>query len=72
MSDAIKRKHDIPDNHTLEEVSMEWKGVRKGRDDDIYHYVQKDEDGNVVANYEEVHSTSTYPPFATTITVKKI
>lgn len=72
MSDAIRAKFKIPVNHTIEQTSMEWKGLRKGRDDDVYSYIQKDENGNVVASYEEIHSTSAYPPFSTSITVNKI
>lgn len=71
MSDTIKREYAVPDNHSLVQVSMEWKGAKKGRDDDEYTFNQLDENGNVVASYTEIHSTSTYPPFATTISVTK-
>ncbi|MEQ9916713.1 hypothetical protein ABRQ01_08585 [Pectobacterium aroidearum] len=71
MSDPIRRNFTIPENHTLEQVSMEWKGARKGRDDDEYSYRQLDENGQVVATYTEIHSTSTFPPFTTHISVTK-
>ncbi|CNI94529.1 hypothetical protein ACUH7A_004604 [Yersinia enterocolitica] len=71
MSDAIRKKFDIPENHTLKEISMEWKGARKGRDNDEYTYEQLNENDEIVASYVEIHSTSTYPPFATSITVTK-
>lgn len=43
MSEEIRKKFSIPENHTIEEVSMTWKGVRKGRDDDEYLFQQLDE-----------------------------
>lgn len=71
MSEHIRSKFEIPATHTLKEVSMNWKGAHKGRDDDEYLFNQLDENDNVVASYTEIHSTSTYPPFATSIRVTK-
>ncbi|MGC1002941.1 hypothetical protein WKH03_09660 [Pantoea agglomerans] len=71
MSGEIKKRFEIPAGHVLEQVSMEWKGVRKGRDVDEYVFNQIDESGNIVATYDEIHSTSAYPPFTTSITVNK-
>lgn len=71
MSDEIRKRFHIPEGHVLERVSTEWKGLRKGRDNDEYVFNQLDESGNVVATYDEIHSTSAYPPFATSITVNK-
>lgn len=71
MSDEIRKRFNIPEGHTLKQISMEWKGLRKGRDDDEYVFNQIDENGDVVAIYDEIHSTSAYPPFSTTITVNK-
>lgn len=72
MSDEYKKKIGIPDNHTLEQVSFDWKGARKGQDTDEYLYRELDEQGNVIAHYEIEDSTSTYPPFGRTISYKKV
>lgn len=72
MSDEYKKKIGIPDDHTLELVSSNWKGARKGQDTDEYLYRELDADGNVVATYEIEDSTSTYPPFGRTISYTKV
>lgn len=72
MSDEYKKKIGIPDDHTLELVSSNWKGARKGQDTDEYLYRELDVDGNVVATYEIEDSTSTYPPFGRTISYTKV
>lgn len=72
MSDEYKKKIGITDDHTLELVSSNWKGARKGQDTDEYLYRELDADGNVVATYEIEDSTSTYPPFGRTISYTKV
>ena len=72
MSDEYKKKIGIPDNHTLEMISSNWKGTRKGQDTDEYLYRELDAEGNVVATYEIKDSTSTYPPFGRSITYNKV
>lgn len=72
MSEEYKKEIGIPDNHTLELVSSNWKGARKGQDTDEYLYREIDENGSVVATYEIKDSTSTYPPFGRTITFNKV
>ncbi|HHH0040470.1 TPA: hypothetical protein ACPZOD_004311 [Yersinia enterocolitica] len=72
MSDEHKKRIGIPENHTLELVSSNWKGARKGQDTDEYLYRELDADGNVVANYEVEDSTSTYPPFGRSISYNKV
>ncbi|MEM5589231.1 hypothetical protein AAHB58_14505 [Enterobacter hormaechei] len=57
------KKIGIPEAHSLQQVSMEWKGQRKGQDIDVYVFDELDPDGNVVASYEVTDSTSIYPPF---------
>ncbi|ELY4098676.1 hypothetical protein SMY61_003192 [Cronobacter sakazakii] len=64
MSDEYKKKIGIPESHSLRQVSMEWKGQRKGQDIDVYVFDELDPEGNVVASYEVTDSTSIYPPFA--------
>ncbi|HDS6501420.1 TPA: hypothetical protein QH250_000136 [Enterobacter asburiae] len=63
MSEEYKKKIGIPDAHSLRQVSMEWKGQRKGQDIDVYVFDELDPEGNVVASYEVTDSTSIYPPF---------
>ena len=63
MSEEYKKKIGIPEAHSLQQVSMEWKGQRKGQDLDVYVFDELDPDGNVVASYEVTDSTSIYPPF---------
>ncbi len=63
MSEEYKKKIGIPEAHSLQQVSMEWKGQRKGQDIDVYVFDELDPDGNVVASYEVTDSTSIYPPF---------
>lgn len=72
MSDEYRKKIGIPDNHTLEEVSSDWKGSRRGQDTDEYVYRELDPNGKVVAIYEIQDSTSIYPPFGRSITYKKV
>lgn len=72
MSDEYKQEIGIPNDHTLELVSSNWKGARKGQDTDEYLYRELDAAGNVVATYEVKDSTSTYPPFKRTISYKKV
>ncbi|ELY2814935.1 hypothetical protein ACQWPW_001269 [Cronobacter sakazakii] len=72
MSDEYKKKIGIPDDHTLELVSSNFKGARKGQDTDEYLYRELDADGNVVATYEIEDSTSTHPPFGRTISYTKV
>ncbi|EAA1969818.1 hypothetical protein ACVQXT_000579 [Escherichia coli] len=72
MSDEYKQKIGIPDDHTLELVSSNWKGARKGQDTDEYLYRELDTAGNVVATYEIKDSTSIYPPFGRSISYKKV
>lgn len=72
MSDEYKKRIGIPENHTLELVSSNFKGARKGRDTDEYIYRELDTDGNIVATYEIEDSTSTYPPFGRTISYNKV
>ncbi|CZW73855.1 Uncharacterised protein [Enterobacter hormaechei] len=63
MNEEYKKKIGIPEAHSLQQVSMEWKGQRKGQDIDVYVFDELDPDGNVVASYEVTDSTSIYPPF---------
>lgn len=72
MSDEYKKRIGIPENHTLERVSSNYKGARKGQDTDVYLYRELDADGNVVATYEIEDSTSTYPPFGRSISYSKV
>lgn len=72
MSDEYKKKLGIPDTHTLKQVSMEWKGQRKGQDIDVYIFNELDPAGNVIASYEVIDSTSIYPPFNQHVSYKKI
>lgn len=70
MSDHYKKVIGIPDTHSLKQVSMTWKGPRKGQDTDVYIFEELDENNNVVAIYEFEASTSTYPPFNTEYSYK--
>ncbi|MEG7507996.1 hypothetical protein [Enterobacter hormaechei] len=63
MSEEYKKKIGIPEAHSLQQVSMEWKGQRKGQDLDVYVFDELDPDGSVCASYEVTDSTSIYPPF---------
>ncbi|EJT7705352.1 hypothetical protein VWS48_000763 [Cronobacter sakazakii] len=72
MSDEYKKRIGIPNEHTLELVSSNWKGARKGQDTDEYLYRELDAEGNVVATYEIEDSTSTYPPFGRSISYRKV
>lgn len=63
MSDEYKQKIGIPDDHTLELVSSNWKGARKGQDTDEYLYRELDAAGNVVATYEIKDSTVMLPTY---------
>lgn len=72
MSEEYRKRIGIPDNHTLECVSSNFKGARKGQDTDEYLYRELDENGNVVAHYEIEDSTSTYPPFGRSIHYTKV
>lgn len=71
MSEEYKKKIGIPEAHSLQQVSMEWKGQRKGQDIDVYVFDELDPDGNVVASYEVTDSTSIYPPFDRQISHQK-
>lgn len=71
MTDEIKKEFNIPENHTLEQISFLLKGDRKGREDVEYVYNQLDENGEIIASYTEIQSTSNYPPFATRISVTR-
>ncbi|MEG9685824.1 hypothetical protein [Klebsiella michiganensis] len=72
MSDEYEKKIGIPDHHTLKQVSMEWKGQRKGQDIDVYVFDEIDRNGNVIASYEVTDSTSIYPPFDRHISYQKL
>lgn len=72
MSEEYRKEIGIPDDHTLEHVSSEWKGSRKGQDTDVHVYKELDANGKHVATYEVKDSTSIYPPFGRTISHSKI
>jgi len=72
MSEEYKKELGIPAEHTLEHVSSEFKGARKGQDTDIYIYKELNAAGEHIATYEVKDSTSTYPPFGRTISHSKI
>lgn len=72
MIDEYKKRIGIPDNHTLELVSSDFQGARRGQDTDVYVYKELDANGKHVATYEVENSTSTHPPFGKTISHRKI
>lgn len=71
MSEEHKNKIGISDNHDLVQTDYKWE-VRKGKDTDYYYYDEIDADGNIVAKYEVLESMSTYPPFGTKVSWKKL
>lgn len=72
MSDEYRKLIGIPDEHSLKQVDMEWKGARRGQDTDVYIFDEINQSGEVVARYEVTSSTSIYPPFKTHTSYSKI
>ena len=65
-----KEKLGIPERHEFELVNRKNK-VSKGRDTDIYEYVEKDEEGSLVAKYTVSESMSIHRPTDNTISYVK-
>ncbi|MTC21829.1 MULTISPECIES: hypothetical protein [unclassified Providencia] len=72
MNDNYKKLIGIPDEHDLRQVSMEWKGSRKGQDVDLYIFEEINKNGDIVGKYEVKSSTSIYPPFKTNLSYSKM
>jgi len=72
MNEQYRKELGIPDDHTLEFVSSEWEGSKRGQDTDVYVYKELDANGKHVATYEVEVSTSLHPPFGRTISHRKI
>jgi hypothetical protein len=71
MSEELRKKFNIPDDHKIVQVETTWK-QKRGQDTDTYQYDQIDPTGNVVARYLETDSTSIYPPFQRHVSFEKI
>lgn len=71
MSEDHKLKIGIPENHKLVSTGS-MSEQRRGRDTDYYLYNEVDENNNILAKYEVSESMSTYPPFGTKVSWKKL
>jgi len=71
VTDEYKSLINIPDDHSLRQISSEWK-VKGGYDIDTYGVVELDEKGVVVASYEVYDSTKTSPPFSRELFYRKV
>ncbi|GKX54089.1 hypothetical protein SOASR030_02010 [Leminorella grimontii] len=72
MSDIYRKLIGIPDAHSLRQVSVNWKGSRRGQDTDVYIFEEVNESGETVAKYEVESSTSIHPPFNASLSYSKI
>jgi hypothetical protein len=71
MTEKLRKQFKIPADHKLVQKELKCE-QRKGRDTDTNLYEQVDPNGNVVATYSEIDSTSTYPPFKRSVTYELV
>lgn len=70
-ADEYRKVFGIPSENTLE-LTNYFNNSRHMRDDDDYSFVEKDQDGNVIALYEAWHHMSTPKSFSASSGYKKL